>query len=87
MASQPAPSPDPAKGNPANSALRDVHDRDDRGDDDIADPMQLFNQHYDDANGKLVGIATPAPGDKRPASPRKKSNATASSSPLKKKTN
>ena len=51
--------------------------------------MQLFNKHYDDANGNLVDIATPAPGDKRPASPHIKSNAAAAatSSPVKKKSN
>ena len=71
MASLPAPSPDPDRDNPVNSAIRNVNDRGGCDNDGIADPLQLFNQHYDDANGDLNVIATPAQGEKRPASPRK----------------
>ena len=85
MSSAAVASPDPADANPAVAAIQSVQRRD-ATTADIADPIELFAHDYDANDGRVASISAPSSGDKRPASPRKKT-AAAVSSPVKKKTN
>ena len=85
MSSAAVASPDPADANPAVAAIQSVQRRDDTT-ADIADPIELFAHDYDANDGRVASIHPPTSGDKRPASPRKKT-AAAVSSPVKKRTN
>eukprot|EP00585_Thalassiosira_rotula_P003966 CAMPEP_0196137126 /NCGR_PEP_ID=MMETSP0910-20130528/5217_1 /TAXON_ID=49265 /ORGANISM="Thalassiosira rotula, Strain GSO102" /LENGTH=137 /DNA_ID=CAMNT_0041397547 /DNA_START=27 /DNA_END=437 /DNA_ORIENTATION=- len=75
-----AASPDPDYHNPAIVAIRSV-ERANNSAASIANPIQLFSDDYDAANGRVISV--PRSGDKHPASPCKTSTKGASS-PVKK---
>ena len=87
MPSLPAPSPHPGNNDTVNIAIRTATECGSRAAvTDIADPVFLFSKDYDDNNGRVQDIAS---GEKRPASPRKKSASSIArmASPVNKKSN
>ena len=87
MPSLPAPSPHPGNNDAVNIAIRTATECGSRAAvTDIADPVFLFSKDYDDNNGRVQDIAS---GEKRPASPRKKSASSIArmASPVNKKSN
>mmetsp|Transcript_13120 Transcript_13120/g.28341 ORF Transcript_13120/g.28341 Transcript_13120/m.28341 type:complete len:173 (+) Transcript_13120:14-532(+) len=72
--------PNPDDHNPAIITIRSVERANDSV-NSIADPIRLFSDNYDAANGRVISV--PRSGDKHPASPCKTSTKGASS-PVKK---